>query len=123
MGHWIRLIDPDTGETLKMDERFIDGGTYMVGGTYDCELSLTYNYGRIYAEVLPHDGNETNGAITWLYGKTGNDTLPTLLAAVAILGTERHADYWAATEGNAGAALARLASFAATHPGGIWEGD
>lgn len=123
MGHDIRLIDPDTRETLEMDERFVDGGTYPVDGTNECELSVTYNYGRIYAEVLPHDGSETNGAISWLYGKTGAETLHTLLAAVAELGTLRDADYWKTTEGNAGAALARLTAFAAAHPEGIWEGD
>ncbi len=122
MSHDIELVDKDTGEVLTMPEVFTDGGTYCVGGTDECHLNVTYNYGRCYAEVFPDEGL-SNGRISWLYGRTAVATIETLKRGVAMLGTERDADYWKATEGNAGAALARLLTFAEQHPDGVWQGD
>ncbi len=122
MSHSIHLQDAKTHETLHMDESFEDGGTYVVGGSDECSLNVTYNYGRHYVDVFPDEGL-TNGRISWLYGKTGAETTDVLRAGITLLGAQRDADYWAATPGNAGAALARLLSFAAAHPEGVWRGD
>jgi hypothetical protein len=106
-----------------MAESFTDGGNYNVYGTTECELNVTYNYGGLYKSVFPADGSWTNGPISWLYGKTGLETTPTLERGVVLLGVDKDEDYWKATEGNAGAALARLLSFAKAHPDGVWSGD
>jgi hypothetical protein len=106
-----------------MEESFVDGGTYCVGGTRECHLSITYNYGVHYKDVFPDDGTWSNGPISWLYGKIGASTLDVLRKGVELLGVERSDAYWEATPGNAGIALARLLSFAEKHPSGEWEGD
>jgi hypothetical protein len=122
MSHNISLACPCCERTLTMPESFEDGGTYQWGGTTECHLNVTYNYGKLYADVFPDEGL-TNGRISWLYGKTGAETIEMLKNGVAILGTKRDDNYWNATAGNAGAALERLLSFAEAHPDGVWEGD
>ncbi|MFA5387835.1 MAG: hypothetical protein WC322_05655, partial [Candidatus Paceibacterota bacterium] len=64
-----------------MSDPFEDGGTFRVGGTDECELNVTYNYGGLYADVFPDEGL-TNGRISWLYGKTGAETIDTLQRGV-----------------------------------------
>jgi hypothetical protein len=123
MSHDVSLNCKCCSRPLLMEEPFTDGGTYNVFGTDECELNITYNYGKLYKEVFPDDGTLTNGRISWLYGKTGAESIPILKQGVALLGTERDDDYWKATAGNAGAALARLLSFAEAHPLGVWDGD
>ena len=46
MSVWIRLEDLQ-GRTLEA-ERHEEGGTYVVGGTTECELNVTYNYSGLY---------------------------------------------------------------------------
>jgi len=122
MSHDIDLSCPCCSRTLTMPEPFTDGGTYCLGGTDECSLNVTYNYSKLYVDVFPNEGL-TNGRISWLYGKTGGETIDVLQAGVDLLGVVRDDDYWQATAGNAGAALLRLLSFAEAHPDGIWEGD
>jgi hypothetical protein len=99
------------GETVELDEPHqLRGGTYAVGGTYQAELNITYNYGRFYREAFGERG------IRELYGLTAAQVSPLLATAVKELGTERAADYWAATRGNAGAALADLLALARLCP-------
>ena len=92
-------------------DRFQDGGTQPVGGTTEATLNITYNYSPFYYEFLDKDSG-----LSWLDGKTGVEALARLINAVDQLGTERDANYWAATQGNAGAALARLAAWAKQQP-------
>lgn len=101
------------GEPLMMDEAFTEGGTYALGGTRDCELNVTYNYSSVYRLV--------DFSVRDLHGLTGAETSVFLRALVEKLGTSTYEDYWAPTPGNAGAALARLLSFAEAHPEGVWE--
>ena len=122
MSHDIDLTCAHCGEVLHMPESFTDGGTYCIGGTDECSLNVTYNYANLYADVFPNEGL-TNGRISWLYGKTGGETIDVLQAGVDLLGVVRDDDYWQATAGNAGAALLRLLSFAEAHPEGVWQGD
>ena len=123
MGHRISLNCKCCNRPLQLPDTFIDGGTYCISGNDECDLSVTYNYGVFYKDVFPDDGTLTNGSISWLYGKTGAESTPVLEKGIALLGTERDDDYWAATSGNAGAALERLLSFAKAHPEGTWDGD
>lgn len=110
-----------TQEQLDKDEmrpvevpHFTDGGTYVVGGTSRAELNVTYNYSEYFLEAGLKDGLRT------LHNMRGKEALPLLTAAVKHLGTERDGDYWAATPGNAGAALERLRQWAELHPDGIF---
>ena len=98
-------------------DAFEDGGTYCVGGTDEASLNITYNYGGIFRRVLG------DGGIRSLYSKTGAEMAPKLREAVAALGEDRDDDYWRATDGNAGAALARLLKWADQHPDGVFDGD
>lgn len=103
---------------VKLPEKHgCNGGTYMLGGTDDAWLNVTYNYGKIYYRVFGERGIRT------IYGKTGAESIPLLKGAIEQLGTDVHEDYWAATEGNARKALTHLLSFAEARPDGIWMGD
>jgi hypothetical protein len=89
-------------------EPHAEGGTYAVGGTSEATVNVTYNYSKHF----------------WfrdLHGKTGGETAKQLREAVQKLGTERSADYWEPTPGNAGAAVALLLSWAEQHPEAIWR--
>lgn len=97
-------------------ERFTDGGTYPIGGTTEAELNVTYNYSEWFYKYL--DGES---GLRWLDGKTGAEAYPRLVFAVDQLGTKRSAYYWAATPGNAGAALDRLAKWAKQYPKAIFR--
>jgi hypothetical protein len=122
MSHDISLNCPCCKQVLHMPESFEDGGTHVYGGDDECRLNVTYNYGSLYRDVFP-EKDITNGPISWLYGKTGGDTITVLRKGVERLGTKRDDNYWNATAGNAGAALERLLSFTLQHPAGVWDGD
>ncbi len=122
MSWWVSLNDkPEAGdqEVKPLEvESFQDGGTYVMDGSDEADLNITYNYGGHFREHL----DKVEG-IKWLDGKQAKDTVDALKAAVAALGTEGGEDYWAATPGNAGIALARLLSWAEQHPNGYWAVD
>jgi len=111
-------ITDEEGNTLTSDELLqMRGGTYAVGGTHEATLNITYNYGVLYRKVFGRFG------IRSLYGKTGREAIPLLEAAIARLGTKRSPNYWDATSGNAGAALADLLVLCRMFPDGRIEGD
>jgi hypothetical protein len=113
----IELVDAGSGERIQFGEvHGFNGGTYRMGGTSEAWLNITYNYGD-YKHIDAERG------IRWLYGKTGEETLPRLRAAVEALGNEQAADCWASAPGNAGHALLGLIAFAEARPDGIWQGD
>jgi hypothetical protein len=90
-----------------------EGGTYVLGGSPDPDLNVTYNYAGIY---------RTHGfSIRDLDGKRAGDTVLVLSRLVDLLGTERAGDYWAATDGNAGYAASILLDWAGQHPNAIWS--
>lgn len=87
-----------------------EGGTFTVGGIYEAELNVTYNYSKYF--------NFRN-----LDKEIAESTIPGLEVIVKGFGTEKDKDYWALTEGNVGYACSILLSFAKEHPEGIWETD
>jgi hypothetical protein len=118
MSYDIYLKNPDTGEPLLLDlPHPLRGGTYVVGGTTEAWLSITYNYSKHYYRLWPGDG------IRIIYGMTGEESLPVLRAGAAQLGNDVSPDYWEPTEGNAKAALNDLITLAALLPDGVWAGD
>ena len=97
-------------------EIFTNGGTHAVGGTTEPDLNITYNYSSHYYRHL-----DAENGLRAMHGQRAGDWIERLQSAVDILGTERSTNYWEASEGNAGAALARLLSWAKEYPDGIWE--
>jgi len=119
MSYDIRLIDPDTRETIQLPKHNIRGGTYALGGTTEAWLNITYNYGVHFERVL----DEEEG-IRVLYGKTVKETIPLLEKAVSLLRDDINDDYWEPTEGNARSALMGLLELARMSPeNAIWDGD
>lgn len=118
MSYDISLRDPVTHLTIELDEPHqMRGGTYMVGGTTDAWLNVTYNYAPHFARVLGERG------IRAIYGMTGAESIPLLEGAAAKLADDVSDDYWEPTEGNAKRALLQLAALARMRPDGIWDGD
>ena len=103
MSWWVSLDDPVTGAYLPV-ENFSEGGTYVLGGSTEADINITYNYGKHYG-VLGEKG------LDGLNGMTAKDALPILERGVASLGDEMNDDYWKATEGNAKRPLVILASW------------
>lgn len=115
MSYDLWLIDPKSGAVLESDEPHdLKGGTYMVGGTRRLELNVTYNYSEHFRRVI-------DGGIRTLDGKSGADTIPILMEAIAKLGDDVDLDYWAATEGNAKRALRDLLQLAEMRSDGMWR--
>lgn len=118
MSYDIDLTDPVSGETLHVDSPHdIRGGTYVMGGTTELSLNVTYNYSRHYYRTLGDNGIRT------IYGMTGAESLSMLKAAAEQLGNDVDGDYWKPTEGNAKRALLQLVALAQLRPDGVWKGD
>lgn len=115
MSYDIRLLD-DHGSVIRLPERHdLRGGRYLVGGTDEAYLNVTYNYVDHFRRVLGEKG------IRWLHGRRASATVTKLQEAVIVLGVDRKGDYWESTPGHAGAALADLLRLAGLAPAGIWE--
>jgi hypothetical protein len=118
MSYDIYLNDPVTRTHLNLDEpHHMRGGTYQLGGTTECHLTITYNYSPHFYRIFGDKGIRT------LYGLTGAESLPILQESIKQLGNDVSEDYWEPTEGNAKAALYQLAALAMMRPDGIWDGD
>ena len=118
MSYDIRLNNPVTREVLLLDEPHqMKGGTYIMGGTNECRLNITYNYGKHYYRVFGEKGIRT------IYGMTGAESKPVLRAAINTLSDDVDEDYWKPTEGNAKQALINLLVLAHLRPDGVWYGD
>ncbi len=102
-------IEP--GKIYEFDEPHdLEGGTFALSGTTEAWLNITWNYGIHFADALGE------GGIRSLYGKSARQIRAELPAAIERLGTEKASDYWAATSGNAGAALQNLLILARAVP-------
>lgn len=99
---------------------FLRGGTYVVVGTNEAYLNITYNYAHYFARFLGGNG------LRDFEGKSVAETLPKLMTAVMRMPGEPDEDYWAPTEGNARHALAQLITLALMSPEatkGYWHVD
>ena len=102
MSYDIYIIDPETNETRWLDKpNPVTGGTRAVGGTDEAWLNVTYNYSPHYYKLWGH-------GLGRFHGMKVSEVKPKLEAGVVELGCEMSEDYWAGTQGNAGAALADL---------------
>jgi hypothetical protein len=79
-------------------------------------MVITGNYAQLYFTYFDQELG-----IAWLDGKTAQEAMFPLDNAIQVLGVERDDDYWAATPGNAGYALAVLRAWALEHPGAVFK--
>jgi hypothetical protein len=96
-------------------EHFTDGGNYVLGGTDEASLNITWNYSQFYYWFLDEEAG-----LRALNGCRAGDWIERLAAAVEKLGTHRYDDY-APTAGNAGVALDRLLGWARQYPDAVFE--
>ena len=116
----ISLTDRVTGEVLHSDSpHMMRGGTFMLGGTTELWLNITYNYSKVYHRdsVFGKDGIGT------IFGMTGLESIPLLEKAIHALGDDVSKNYWEATEGNAKRPFVQLLTMAKMRPDGIWQGE
>jgi hypothetical protein len=118
MSYDISLKCPVTKQTLITEVAHdMRGGIYQAGGCNELWLNVTYNYSSHFYLVMGEKGIRT------IYGLTGAESIPVLLAAMGQLKDDADDDYWEATEGNAKLALTKLLAMARLRPDGIWDGD
>jgi len=118
MSYDIALHEPVTGDVIELDDtHHIKGSNYVIGGTRDAWLSVTYNYSKHFRKVMGDDGIRT------IYSMTGAESIPVIEDAISQLGDDATDDYWESTEGNAKKALKGLLVFAKLRPDGVWDGD
>ena len=140
MGYDISLCDPVTHEVLHTKEiHKVRGGTYVVGGTTEMWLSVTYNYADWYYRpgVFARTEKASKG-IRKIYGMSGAESIPVLKKAIAKLESltediseeerreceeQGETGYWLPTRENAIRPLYQLLAFAQMRPDGVWEGD
>lgn len=114
MSWWVYLEDA-SGEPVKV-EAHEEGGTHALGGIPCAELNITYNYSPRFCEAW--DGLGLKEA---LHGKKAADVTALLERGVQKLGDALGDDYWKATPGNAGHALAVLLGWARQHPEAVFR--
>lgn len=140
MSYDISLRDPIRKETIHFDTLHqMRGGTYVVGGTSEAWLNITYNYSRWYYKegVFPDNGEDYRG-IRSIYGLSGADSIPILENAIKALedmdedlteeeirNYEEHniKGYWLPTRENAIKPLYQLLAMAKMRPDAEWDGD
>ena len=94
----IAIVDPN-GEVREFESpRFIPGGNYVFPGTRFAEVNITYNYSPFYADIW-EDG------IRSFDGMPAQEAAEAMEQAIDVFGTNQDENYWAATPGNAGAAI------------------
>ena len=118
MSYDIALVDSTTGQCLELDKpHHMKGGTYILGGTNQAKLNVTYNYSNTFRRTIGANGIRT------IYGMTGEESISILKSAISQLSDDFDDDYWKATEGNVKQALFQLLALAHLRPEGVWSGD
>lgn len=118
MSYTIIMIQPDTQEIILLDAPHqMKGGTFVVGGTSEAWLDVTYNYSKFYKKAFDNEKG-----IKIIEGLSGAESIPILKTAIANLGDVKPTkDYWEGNEGNAKIPLRQLLAFAQMRPDGVWE--
>jgi hypothetical protein len=115
MSYSLTLCDAKSRKPLHAGKKHnFAGGTYILGGTTELFLNVTYNYSRHYYRVLGDRG------LYALNGMLGKDSIPYLQAGINKLGDDVTDEYWEPTEGNAKKALMDLVELAKMAPHGVW---
>lgn len=114
MSWWISLKDNENDELPSTVERFCEGGTYVLGGSTEAELNVTYNYSKYYEYAI-----DKELSLRFLHGKKAKDVMHCLGRAIAKLGNKTDDNYWKSTPGNAGHALSILLVWCKQNPNSI----
>lgn len=99
-------------------EAFEEGGTYVLGGSTQAELNVTYNYSKLFWEAMP------DGGLRGLDERHAEDCISILEQGVEHLSAMPQGettDYWAATPGNAVKPLKMLLEWAKQHPKAVFS--
>lgn len=126
MSYYIELLDPITKHTITINEpHYLQGGTYQVGGSYELNLNITYNYANILKNIIKVENSpsEYKSGIRALYNMVAADVIPILEKAASKLKNDINSDYWLATEGNVKSALNNLLTLCKMRPDAIIYGD
>jgi len=108
IGFNVELLE---GKKICQVERHTEGGTYVIGGTTDANLYITYNYSKFFYSHL-----DKKHGLKFLNMKKAKNVTEKLRKDVNTLGVERNNNYWKATPGNAGYALSILLKWAQKYP-------
>ena len=133
MSYDIELKDPVSGEIIQFDFLHqMRGGNYVVGGTTEARMNITYNYSRWYYKAFGDKGIRT------IYEMAGTDSIPVLENAITFLKNlqedltdeeieeyKNHSErgYWMPARENAIKPLYQLLTMAKMRPDGVWDGD
>lgn len=133
MSYDIELKDPVSGEIIQFDfPHQMRGGNYVVGGTTEARMNITYNYSRWYYKAFGDKGIRT------IYEMTGTDSIPVLENAITFLKNlqedlteeeieeyKNHSErgYWMPARENAIKPLYQLLAMAKMRSDGVWDGD
>lgn len=118
MSWWVYLEDEE-GTVLAAPDGHAEGGTYVLGGTNECEVNVTYNDGRLLHGFGIHPDE--------FDGKTGLDTQEPFDRAIKGLENTTHGDectkgdYWHSCPENVLRCVRLLRSWAHYHPKGVWR--
>ena len=140
MSYDITLTDPVTKKIIQFDSAHdMRGGTYVLGGTPEAWLNITYNYADWYYKPgVFGPTKEKSKGIRAIYGLSGAESIPVLQKAISALQamTEDISDenrrqceeqgatgYWMPTRENAIKPLYQLLAMAKMRPDGVWDGD
>lgn len=106
---------------FKLDEKIEEGGTYVLGGSTDTHLNVTYNYSHFYRKNL-----DRKLGIRVLYGKKAKDCIKLLEKAIKPYKNHKpnEDDYWDGKNiGNCVKPLKILLSWCKKFPEGTFSGD
>jgi len=119
MSYDIYLADKN-GDTFSLDEPLEEGGTYVLGGSTETHLNVTYNYSWYYYKYI----NNKDG-IRYLYGKSGKDCIKILEKAIKPFKDDiPRKDYWdGSSRGNCVKPLKIFLDWCNKYPSGIFHGD
>jgi hypothetical protein len=116
MSYDISLVDITTKEVLQLERPiYLCSATYPIGGSTECWMSMTFNYGTILRRIFPPDG------IHQFHDMVAEASIPLLVDGITQLKWDVSNDYWEATEGNVKAALLSMITLALIRPDGVWE--
>jgi hypothetical protein len=118
MSYDLYIVDDD-GNTMRLGKTTHDimCGTYVLGGTNEAHINITYNYAPFFKTVFGDEGIRT------LYGRKVSETFKPLLEAANKLHGRPADNYWESTEGNARKALIDCIALSLLFPEGTWQGD
>ena len=106
MSYWISLQN-EKNEIAQV-ESFIAGGTYVLGGSCEADLNITYNYSKLFNFRSLHE-------------QKARGTIKILKETIKEYGIKKDSDYWKCTKGNVGYCLSILLNWALQYPEYKWN--